>query len=253
MAPGRSLGLALAFGVGLSVIVAGMVVVPTAAADEDASGVPAVGQCLDLPAEDLEVSGFFAAPVIVDCTRPHTFEVTRVEGLAASGDPFASAEQSCRPLSVWNEAGVNRPVAGVVRDPLSVEARYFGIQGSTPALVCGAVALTAGEAGRREVATVTRSLAELSARSRAELRYCTPGGRGRRVVDITVATPCDTRPRWQVDALIVWTAFYDAYPGRAELRARAEQVCGPLARVLLPSRADWGAAPATTRCLSWYP
>ena len=109
-----------------------------------------------------------------------------------------------------------------------------------------------GDAGRREVAVLTRPLADLSARSRSDLRYCTPGVRGRRTVDVTIATSCDTRPRWQVDALIVWTAFYDAYPGRTELRARAQRLCGPQARVLLPTRADWEAAPATTWCLSWY-
>ena len=258
MAPGRSTGHAPALRAGLSLVVvagavAAILVAGPAAADDDVSApVPAVGQCLDLPAEELRSSGFFAAPVVVECTRPHTFEVTRVEELADSADPFAYAAQSCSLLGVWNEVGINRPVAGVVREPLSVESRYFGVQGATPALVCGAVAVAVGDAGRREVAVLTRPLADLSARSRSDLRYCTPGVRGRRTVDVTIATSCDTRPRWQVDALIVWTAFYDAYPGRTELRARAQRLCGPQARVLLPTRADWGAAPATTWCLSWY-
>ncbi len=254
MAPRRPIGHAFAIWAGMSIVAAGMLTAPPAAADEDgASSLPTVGQCLDLPVEDLQASGFYAEPVVVECTRPHTFEVTRVEGLAESGDPFAYAAQSCSTLGVWNEVGVNRPVAGVVRDPLSVEPRFFGIQGPTPVLVCGAIALTMGQTGEREVAVLTRSMAELTARSRADLRYCSPGARGRKVVDVAVATSCGARPRWQVDALIVWTAFYDSYPGRTELRARAQRVCGPQARVLLPTRADWGAAPATTWCLTWYP
>lgn len=259
LAPGRAPGHAAAVRVGLSLgaviaLATGVLAPATVAADEDiASGTPAVGQCLDIPVDDLQGSGFFAEPVVVDCARPHTFEVTRVEELAGSGDPFAYAAESCTLLGVWNEVGVNRPVAGVVREPLSVESRFFGVQGPTPTLVCGAVAVTTGDAGRREVAVLTRPLAELSARSRADLRYCSPGARGRRTVDVSVATSCDTRPRWQVDALIVWTAFYDSYPGRTELRTRAQRVCGPQARAVLPSRAEWGAGPATTWCLSWYP
>ena len=262
MAPGRSTGhttvrVGLSAGVRgalvAATLAAGVLVVAPAAGDEDVTpGTLAVGQCLDLPAEDLQDSGFFADPIVVDCTRPHTFEVTRVEALATSGDPFAYAASSCSLLGVWNEVGVNRPVAGVVREPLSVESRYFGVPGSTPTLVCGAVAVTVGDAGGREVAVLTRPMADLSARSRADLRYCTPGASGRRPFDVSVATSCDRRPRWQVDALIVWTAFYDAYPGRSELRERAQRVCGPQARVLLPSRADWATAPATTWCLSRY-
>lgn len=275
MAPGRTIRIPVPLGVGTplrvvqrlgvgvlaggllavgplcaSVAAAGSVVV---SADEAAAGVPVVGDCLDVPATDLRTSGFFATPVVVDCTRPHTFEVTRVEALAGSGDPFAFAEQACSPLGVWNEVGVNRPVAGVVRDPLSVEPRYFGVAGTPATLVCGAVAVSGAGSGQREVAVLTRPLSALSARSRADLRYCSPGDRGRRVVDVGAVGSCDDRPRWQVDAMIVWTAFYDAYPGRAELRARAQRVCGAQARAVLPSRSEWGAGPATTWCLTWYP
>ena len=37
---------------------------------------------------------------------------------------------------------------------------------------------------------LTRPMADLSARSRADLRYCTPGASGRRPFDVSVATSC---------------------------------------------------------------
>ena len=51
----------------------------------------------------------------------------------------------------------------------------------------------------------------------------------------------------------MWTAFYDDDPGRAELRARAAQLCGPRAVPSLPSAADWDEGLPITRCHLKYP
>ncbi len=219
--------------------------------------VPEVGACLDVPASDLRESGGVVEAEIVDCRQPHTFEVARVIPVPAATDPFtadvfAEVAQSCGELGVWTEVGVNRPVAGVVVAPLSIEPRYIGLRGDAPVLLCGAVAVAAQASGERGVTVVSRPLAELGPRARAQLRYCLPATSARAPVDTSAAVPCDQRPRWQVDSMIVWTAFYDDYPGRAEMRARAQQLCGSGGRARVPSRGEWEAGVQPTWCLRSY-
>jgi hypothetical protein len=222
-----------------------------AGADEPRT--PRVGDCFDLPGEALAVSGVWLEASPVSCTRPHTFEVTRVDRVPAEGDPFASAAPSCSVLAVGNEVGVNRPVAGVVRAPLSVEARYVGMRDPEPVVLCGAVAVSFDVQGEAQPRRVTRPISELSPRARSLLQYCLaePPDRGRDAVAASV--PCTDRPRWQVDSWIVWTAFYDEYPGRGELRERAQQLCAPGSRFAVPGRVLWESGTPTTWCLSFYP
>ena len=222
------------------------------------AAVPEVGACLDVPSAQLRESGEVVEAEVVDCRQAHTFEVTRVIPASSATDPFtadafAGVVQACGDLGVWNEVGVNRPVAGVVRSPLSIEPRVIGLAGAEPVLVCGAVAVAAQAPGERAVVVVSRPFAELGPRARAQLRYCLPASPARVPLDTAAAVPCDQRPRWQVDSMIVWTAFYDDYPGRAVMRARAQQLCGSGGRALVPTRGEWEAGVRPTWCLRSYP
>lgn len=247
----RSPAWGVPVGVVVSTSVALLVGAPPAGADEPRT--PQVGDCYDLAPEELAPAGAWVEATPVSCLRPHTFEVTRVEPIAAEGEPFASAAETCSVLGVGNEVGVNRPVAGMVRAPLSVEARYVGLRDPEPLLLCGAVAVTFDAQGQAQPRRVSRPISELSPRARASLQYCLASlpDRGRGVMAASV--PCTDRPRWQVDSWIVWTAFYDEYPGRAELRARAQQLCAPGARFAVPGRVAWESGTPTTWCLSFYP
>lgn len=223
-----------------------------------AAAVPEVGACLDVPSAQLRESGGVVEAAVVDCRQAHTFEVTRVIPAASATDPFtpdafAGVAQSCGELGVWNEVGVNRPIAGVVRSPVSIEPRVIGLRGSEPVLLCGAVAVAAQAPGERAVAVVSRPFADLGPRARAQLRYCLPSTPARAPLDTSAAVPCDQRPRWQVDSMIVWTAFYDDYPGRSAMRARAQQLCGSGGRALVPTRGEWEAGVRPTWCLRSYP
>ena len=51
----------------------------------------------------------------------------------------------------------------------------------------------------------------------------------------------------------MWTAFYDDFPGRAELRERASVLCGPSAVVSLPTAASWENGMPSTWCYRKYP
>lgn len=231
---------------------------PVTSRAAEAASVPQVGECLNIPAAQLRVSGAVVEAEVVDCRAPHTIEVARVISAPSVTDPFTSdafagVADSCGELGVWNEVGVNRPVAGVVRAPLSIEPRYIGLRGAEPVLVCGAVAMAAQASGERAVTVVSRPFADLGTRARAQLRYCLPTSSVRAQVDTSAALPCDERPRWQVDSMIVWTAFYDDYPGRAVMRARAQQLCGSGGRALVPTRAEWEAGVRPTWCLRSYP
>ncbi len=66
---------------------------------------------------------------------------------------FEFAAEQCGALDVWNAVGVNRPVAGLVEDPLRVEPRAYAVRQSPPSYVCGAVAVSLN--GRRPPSAVT--------------------------------------------------------------------------------------------------
>ena len=55
---------------------------------------------------------------------------------------FEFAAEQCGALDVWNAVGVNRPVAGLVDDPLRIEPRAYAVRQSPPSYVCGAVAVS---------------------------------------------------------------------------------------------------------------
>lgn len=213
--------------------------------------VPSVGECLDLPAESLADRAGWLDPVPVPCTEPHTFEVTRVGLLPAIGDsedPTEVAARQCGALGVWNEVGVNRPMAGVVRNPLRVEARSFAIREPEPRFVCGAVAVEWVRGGEVVVLPLTSSIEELSIEQREALRYCSRARGIKRPWTNPTTVSCSTQPRWEATAWVLWTAFYDEDPGRARLRTRAKDICGEAARVSLPRARDWTSGLPWTRC-----
>jgi hypothetical protein len=101
------------------------------------------------------------------------------------------------------------------------------------------------------------SIERLTRRERAALRHCSSAADGRRASASPITVPCSTRPRWQDEAWVLWTAFYDEYPGRAALKRRASELCGPGATISLPRAAAWSASwdgpPPMTSCHRLYP
>lgn len=249
---------------GLLGLLAGSVGTP--AAQAAVAQAPVVGECYDLSeariaagsqagAAALGTEGYWADTEPVPCAEAHTFEVTEVGPLPADVDAFAFAERQCGSLDVWNAVGVNRPRAGIVRWPLRIESRSYALRLPLPGYVCGAVATGGRVGGRLSSATdpgvsilrLSSPIERLTDEQRAQLRYClaaTPAGRPAQAAP----APCSTRPRWQVASWVLWTAFYDAFPGRQALRERARQVCGKATVVSVPTAAQWAAGLPTTWC-----
>lgn len=224
-----------------------------ASASRASAATPVVGECYDLPAEVLltRAGWLEPVPVPVPCTASHTFEVTRVGALPdlpETEDPTDLAAQQCGPLGVWNEVGVNRPTAGVVTDPLRIEARSFAVREPTPVFVCGAVAVEWSRRGELGIVPLTAAIEDLTAEQLEELRYCSRARGVRRPWTAPVTVSCSSQPRWEATAWVLWTAFYDEDPGRARLRARAVAICGDEARFSLPRAVDWSTGLPWTRC-----
>jgi len=206
-----------------------------------------VGQCFNLSDEELAEVWTEAEPVA--CSTSHTVQVTSVVGLAPADDPAEVARQECGPLGVWNELGVNRPVAGIVREPLRIEPRAFASRTPEPVLACAAAAVAWDARGVSTVVPVTRSLDGLAPRARESLRYCSSAD-ARRPALPGPTVPCSQRPRWEVSSWIVGTAFFDDYPGRVTLREQARRLCGARERFVIPARADWEQGLPRTWCVS---
>jgi hypothetical protein len=134
-----------------------------------------------------------------------------------------------------------------------VEPRAFAIRQAPPSYVCGAVAVSLD--GRRPPSAVvlTSSIERLNRRERASLRYCSSALDNRGALAPAVTVPCSSQPRWQVRAWVMWTAFYDDYPGRGELRQRATVLCGAGAVVSLPSAGSWEYGMPRSWCYHKYP
>ena len=242
---GPLLVAALAAGLALPAVTA----TPAAATDR----APQVGDCFDVPDAVLEEGGWWPDIDPVPCSEPHTYEVTQVGLLPQDVDAFAFARDQCSALAVWAAVGVNQPLAGMVADPLRIEPRSFGVRRQPASWVCGAVAVDYNGRGARTAVRLDSPVEGLTRRASAGLRHCSSAADDRRALAPPVTVPCSTRPRWQERTWIVWTAFYDDDPGRAELRARAAVLCGPRAVVSLPSRADWVEGLPVTRCHLKYP
>lgn len=229
-----------------------------------APSAPAVGECYDLSDARIEAGtlagataagadGYWLDADPVPCSRPHTFEVTESARLPMDVDAFEFAAEHCGALDVWNAVGVNRPVAGIVKDPLRIEPRAYAVRQSVPIYVCGAVAMSFN--GRRppSAVTLTSAIERLSRRERAALRYCSSASGGRSALVPAVTVPCSTQPRWQARSWVMWTAFYDDFPGRAELRDRADSLCGAGSVHSVPTAASWQDGLPRSWCHRKYP
>ena len=165
---------------------------------------PVVGECYDLSDARIEVGtlagataagseGYWSDVDPVPCTEPHTFEVTESAQLPMDVNAFEFAAQQCGALDVWNAVGVNRPVAGIVEDPLRIEPRAYAVRQSPPSYVCGAVAVELD--GRRPPRAVplTSAIERLTRRERASLRYCSSAADGRGALAPAVTVPCSSQ------------------------------------------------------------
>lgn len=225
---------------------------------------PAVGECYDLSDARIEAGtlegataagadGYWVEADPVPCTAPHTFEVTEAGQLPMDVNAFEFAADQCGALDVWNAVGVNRPVAGIVTDPLRIEARAYAVRQSPAGYVCGAVAVSLNGRSRPSAVPLTSPIERLGRRARAALRYCSSAEDDRRALAPAVTVPCSTRPRWQVVSWVMWTAFYDDYPGRTALRDRAGELCGAGTVVSVPTASSWDEGMPRTWCYRKYP
>lgn len=225
---------------------------------------PGVGDCFDLSDSRLDMGtpdGAAAAGAVaywpdvdaVPCSQPHTFQVTETGVVPQDVNAFEFAAGQCGPLDVWNAVGVNRSPAGIVDDPLRVEARSFAVRQASPAYVCGAVAVRLNGREPATAVTLDSRIERLGRAERAALRYCSDVTEGRSPTAAPVTVPCTMRPRWQVTQWVMWTAFYDAYPGRGVLRERARALCGAGAVVTVPTATEWNEGLPRTWCYREYP
>jgi hypothetical protein len=216
-----------------------------------AAGLPVVGDCFALAELQARSGTYWPAVDPVPCTEAHTFEVTETGPLPQDVDAFAFAAARCGDLDVWTAVGVNASSAGVVADPLRVEARSFAVRPAS--YVCGAVAVSLNGARPASLVSLTTSLERMRPRARAQLRYCSSAAGDRSPFAPAVTVPCSTQPRWQVRAWLMWSALFDDYPGRAALRGRARELCGPGAVFTVPDAEAWAAGLPRTWCYQKYP
>jgi hypothetical protein len=209
---------------------------------------PEVGECYDLDPEVLATGGWWPEADPVDCLLPHDFEVTEVGPVPPDADILGFVAGECSALSTWATLGINLPVSGIVRAPLRVTARSFGIRGIPGSYVCGAVAIRYLGESEAVAVPLRASIRELPRRARLALRHCADASDGRGPLEAPVTVRCSRRPSWLVTSWITWKAFFDDYPGRAAMSLRAEQLCGPGQEFSLPSRADWVAGLPMTWC-----
>lgn len=214
---------------------------------------PQVGDCFDVSDERLQAGGWWVETPAVPCTESHTFEVTETAILPADVNAFDFAADQCGALGVWAAVGVNMPTAGIVENPLRIEARAFAVRQPPAAYVCGAVAVWLNGRSPATAVALTSSIERLGRRAAASLRYCSAAVEDRGPLAPATTVPCGSEPRWQVASWVMWTAFYDDFPGRAALRARAARLCGPGATYSLPSAASWEEGLPRTWCYRFYP
>jgi len=182
----------------------------------------------------------------VPCTEPHTFEVTETAPVPMDVNAIDFARDRCGMLDVWTAVGVNSSRAGVIADPIRIEARSF--YAPPERYVCGAVALRYRGAAPATVVRLTSSIDRLRMGTTRALRHCSSAKAGRSALAPPITVRCSRQPRWQVTAWILWSALYDTYPGRVVLRKRAAELCGPGTVRSLPTVASWNDGIARTWC-----
>lgn len=203
-----------------------------------AEGVPAVGECFRITDEQTFDDYWPGAPA-VPCTSRHSLEITASSVLPADVNAITFAQDHCGYLDVWKAAGVNQPRKGIVERPLRLEAFYFVVRSVPASYVCGIGPIEQRGKKDARLVTTTKAVADLTAKQRAALQFCSAASPGAPLKVPAVTVPCSHVPRWQVTRWILWDDLYSTYPGEAVLRARATRLCGPGSTVSVPSAAAW--------------
>ncbi len=146
-------------------------------------------------------------------------------------------------------------MGGQVRSPIRVEAFYFVVDspGVPARYVCGAGAVAFHGDDPPTLVSLDSQIAVLGPADRRALGFCSSADHGRGAFTPPTTVPCSQRPRWQVVKWILWSQFYDRYPGRQVLLARAKELCGPHAVPSVPSAAAWPEGTRRTWCYRKYP
>jgi hypothetical protein len=202
---------------------------------------PSVGECFALT-DKQSYEEYWPTSAPVPCTAPHSIEIARTGALPADVDAFAFAEGKCDVTSVWAQLGVNRPVGGIVRNPIRIEAFPFAVRGGgsvKPGWLCGVGPVEFRGAKGIVLVSMTGTIDGMTSGQRRSLRYCSSAARGRSAFAKPITVSCSTVPRWQVEKWVMWSVFYSSYPGEAVIAARAAKLCAPATSYSYPTAKDW--------------
>jgi hypothetical protein len=234
-----------------------LVVLPTTMATSaraDAT-LPAVGECF-LVTDKQTFDDYWAGLPPVPCAERHSFEVTKSSALPADVNAITFAQDQCDVAKVWKQLGINQPRAGVVRNPIRIEAFYFVIRSAgsvKPSFVCGAGPVSFRGAKGAVLTTMQGALGAMSAATKSSLLYCNSAANGRSAYAPPITVPCSKTPRWQVLKWILWSSIYADYPGEDVMAASAEQMCGPGREYSYPTAANWAKGSKRTFCYTKFP
>lgn len=215
--------------------------------------VPVVGECYDLTDDQVAEGGYWSGAAAVPCTEPHTFEVTETGPVPMDVNAFDFATDRCGHLDVWTALRINGSKAGIIDDPLRVEARSFTSRPAPTTYVCGAVVAQYNGRNPVTVVSIATPLDRLRPRARASLRHCSSAADDRPATAAPVTVDCTDRPRWQVRSWVLWSVLYDDFPGRTELRRHARELCGDVDEFSVPTAREWRSGLPRTWCYDLYP
>ena len=228
---------------------------------------PAVGECYDLtdaasrsarsPAPRRRRRGYWADADPVPCSEPHTFEVTESGAVPMDVNAFEFAAEQCGDLDVWNAVRVNASGRRHHRGPAAHRAALVRRPTVPATYVCGAVPCRSSTAATR--CRWCRSHPASSGWPTASARCAAATALGRRGTSALRRRRGDgavlaRRPRWQVRSWVMWSAFYDDFPGTDGAAASARpQLCGVDDVVSVPTAARSGGTgcrvPGATTCI----
>ncbi|MBK9737939.1 MAG: hypothetical protein IPO93_00115 [Actinobacteria bacterium] len=216
---------------------------------------PAVGECF-LITDKQTYEGYWPGASPVPCSGKHSFEVTKSSDLPADVNAFDFAEAACDYASVWKQLGVNQPRAGMVRNPVRIEAFSFAIRGGgsvRPSYICGAGPVAFRGKKGAVLTTMTGPIKGMGAATKASLLYCNSAAGGRDAFAPPVSVPCTKTPRWQVLRWVMWASIYTDYPGEDVISAAAAQLCGPGREYSYPTEENWATGSKRTFCYTRIP
>ncbi len=148
----------------------------------------------------------------------------------SSSPRIAAASLTCGPRSASTP-----PMAGIIEDPIRIEARSFVAAARTSTCAARSRCGTDGPAPATLVHLDAPRSTACARRTTRALRHCSSAEDGRRALAPPITVRCSSRPRWQVTAWILWSALYDDYPGSCRAQERAAELCGPRTVRSLPT------------------